>query len=128
MYDPPADDIDIDQIEEPLLIHPCRENSAQHLRFGAAGTIAALDDKGKHTIRVFGLDRGELSDLRKARQEEATTAYGMALASFIIHGVPIERSMEAYAGRKAVFSSAVVDYLQAREQELLAKCSTSAVH
>jgi len=65
VFDPPGPGIDIDAQEQLMLIHPCRDDPpSQHMKFGVAGTVAAVDEKGQRTIEVFGLDRGELADLR----------------------------------------------------------------
>jgi hypothetical protein len=119
VFEPPAPGTDIDAQEQPLLIHPCRDDPGQHIKFGVAGTVVAVDERGLRTIEVFGLDRGELADLREARQEEARTQFGVALMDRVLHDTPIEVTMERFTGKKAQFSMAVSDYLQMQRETLI---------
>lgn len=60
--------------EEPyrLLLDPCRDDPNLHLRFHCDGFVTAREEgdglslKGKTSIRVYGLDRVDLRDRRKA--------------------------------------------------------------
>ena len=119
VFDPPVPGADIDLQEEPLLVHPCRDDPGGHLKFGVAGTIAALDDKGQRTIEVFGLDRDKLAELRKTRQEEARTTFAVALMNRMLNGIPIETTMQPFTGEGAQFSTAVKDYLQGQVQAVM---------
>jgi hypothetical protein len=118
VFDPPAPGIDLDAQEQPLLVHPCRDDPGQHIRFGVVGTVAALDKKGECTIEVFGLNRDGLSELRKARQEEALTQWVVALMNHAMHGIPIDVTMGPFMGEKAPFSMAVNDYLKIKKEPL----------
>jgi hypothetical protein len=59
---------DLDRIEQPLLLHPYRDNPAEHLIFGRRGAISARDgsDRGEWTIRVFNLASDSLARARDA--------------------------------------------------------------
>jgi uncharacterized protein (TIGR02646 family) len=70
--------------EEPLLIDPATEDPAEFLEF-RENVIRAIDDdpRGKATIEVFGLDRGELDGNR------------LRLLSWFRHLIPlVERLMQ----------------------------------
>jgi hypothetical protein len=64
---------DLDELEQPLILHPYFDEPAQHLRFGARGVVAAIDEdpRGKESIRVYGLERDALKPLREAAQRLA---------------------------------------------------------
>lgn len=60
--------------EVPLLLDPCRDKPEQHLEFCDDGSVKPKNSthekkvpKGEHSIRVYGLDRLELAEERKAR-------------------------------------------------------------
>ena len=74
--DDPADVDELDAIEQPLLLHPYRDNPADHLVFGAQGVVAARDssERGRATIALCNLDRAELAEERKEQQAAAVTA------------------------------------------------------
>ena len=44
----------------PLLIDPTVDDPSQHLRFRDDGVVIALTDKGRHSVRVYALNRSEL--------------------------------------------------------------------
>lgn len=50
---PPVEDL-------PLLIDPTVDDPSEHLRFRDDGVVTALTDKGRHSIRVYALNRAEL--------------------------------------------------------------------
>lgn len=113
VVDPRLTPVELDDLENPLLIHPYRDDPSALFRFGIDGAIAAIDDnpKGLHTIEVFHLNREPLREDRKARQEEV---YTQALSAFnrdVLDNVPISVSLEKYVGDQAPYCSAVRDYV-----------------
>ena len=69
--------------ESRLLVHPCLDDPAKHLVFGADGIVSWKTRKGKESIRVYALLRRGLVQARKAFQLEVLThisiARGLAL-------------------------------------------------
>ncbi|WP_439630814.1 AAA family ATPase [Shinella sp.] len=55
---------DLRVIEDSLLIDPCFDDPAKHLRFGTDGTVQPLSAKGKETISLLSLNRPELVENR----------------------------------------------------------------
>jgi len=45
------------QIEKPLLVDPCYDDPAQHLKFVDTGFVEALSPRGEATIKVLNLNR-----------------------------------------------------------------------
>jgi uncharacterized protein (TIGR02646 family) len=56
--------------EEPLLINPCVDDPAQHLKFNENGIVKGLTDKGRASIEVLGLHRKSLTEARRDRSIE----------------------------------------------------------
>jgi hypothetical protein len=52
------------QAERALLVDPCFDDPAEHLRFGETGYVEALSSKGEVTIKVLNLNRLELVQAR----------------------------------------------------------------
>lgn len=52
--------------ELPLLLNPCEDDPAQHLRFDTQGKLAGISERGRQTITVFGLNRSPLLKARRA--------------------------------------------------------------
>ena len=107
---------ELDLIEDPLIIHPYHNDPSEYLRFGINGIVTAIDDnpKGRQTIEVLGLDRYELTELRKRRQEESKTQALDALTAQLKYGKHFEEfveSLKLYTGEDAQFSAAVRDYV-----------------
>lgn len=50
---PPPEDV-------PLILDPTVDDPALHLHFHADGIVTALSEKGRHSIRVYALNRAEL--------------------------------------------------------------------
>ena len=73
----------LDALEEPLLLNPYRESSDGILRFGDQGVVAVVDnnDRGKQTVAVYGLDRGDLPTARFRAQRSALDDLFYALRS-----------------------------------------------
>jgi uncharacterized protein (TIGR02646 family) len=65
--------------EEPLLIDPTTDDPEAHLTY-VAEVVQPKDgsNRGKYVIAKFGLDRGELADLRQARFQQVDSALEFA--------------------------------------------------
>jgi hypothetical protein len=73
---PPSGIGDLDKLdahEQPLLLHPYRDDPSKHIRFGEFGVIAAVDGdpRGEASIETYNLRRGDLMDERREAQELA---------------------------------------------------------
>jgi hypothetical protein len=112
IFDPPPQGTDLDKDEDPLLVHPCRDDPSEHLTFGVQGIVAGKDEKGSKTIEIFKLDRAELETQRKLRQEEALTRLALAVSDFIRAGTALEVSMQSFTGEGAQYSAAVKEFLK----------------
>lgn len=62
--------------ERALLIDPCQDDPDRHLLFTPDGKVSGKSEEGITTIEVFGLNRLELVDQRKAAAEEFFRAIG----------------------------------------------------
>jgi len=117
VFDPEdgPDSESLDKIEQPLLLHPYKDDPATHLKFGRFGTIAERDGsrRGRESIKVYGLSRKVLNEARTQRQEEARAAFALALVDYVQHGIRVweNEKMKCYTGPNAPFSKAVSDYI-----------------
>jgi uncharacterized protein (TIGR02646 family) len=57
-------------IEKPLLLDPCHDDPAEHLRFDASGVVKPLTHKGANSIELWGLNRPALLRRRAALGRE----------------------------------------------------------
>jgi hypothetical protein len=112
---------DLDMAEEPLLLNPYFDEPAKHLVFGAAGTVVARgnDPRGEFTIRVFGLDRPELSNDRDRALRNAKNAGQLAL-SRLLDGEPLAGFWEEYAGAKSNYPGVVGSVMRERLRQAIA--------
>jgi 5-methylcytosine-specific restriction endonuclease McrA len=113
----------LDKDEEPLLLHPYRDDPSEHLVFGINGIIAAVDDNpsGSNTIKVFGLDREGLAERRKRRQELAL-AYMLKLwPEVLADKITLPEALHPFCGKDAEYSAAVQDILNAEIPKILEK-------
>ncbi len=93
---------EVRQVERALLVDPCFDDPAKHLRFTETGYVDAISPKGEVTIKVINLNR---PGLVRARLEvwrlTVATAY-MAENEFKIHALaPNDRPYAAVA-REAI--------------------------
>jgi len=66
--------------EEPLLLHPSRDDPEQHIGFRAEIAFARDDsDKGKATIAVLGLNLEDLKEHRRDRHSLLASLYRLSL-------------------------------------------------
>jgi hypothetical protein len=66
---------ELDTAEDPLLLHPYRDEPSKSLAFGLKGIITALDDRGQATIDLCDLKRDKLEKWRQIHQESAWSDY-----------------------------------------------------
>lgn len=69
---------DLDELEEPLLLHPYVHHPEKHLCFGYAGIEAAKSAEGKHSIAVYNLKDDRLRRFRQDAQFSAWQRFMMA--------------------------------------------------
>lgn len=62
-------------LERTLLLDPCFDEPAEHLRFESTGLCSPLTDRGAATATILDLNRGSLVE---ARRETAETVSGLA--------------------------------------------------
>ena len=118
---------DLDQIEDPQLLHPYFDKPEVHLRFETGGLVFPKKNelgeesaKGRHSIKVYDLDN---EDLRASRQAAQLAAYNLFQAT-MSYGVqflglpPSEAKKRAWAAvshikdGKAPYSAAALDFLR----------------
>lgn len=63
----PLDDL---ALEDPVFIHPVKEDPASHFKLHSNGYLEGVTDRGKEMIRVLGLNEGELPAARKEVYED----------------------------------------------------------
>lgn len=56
--------------EKPLLLDPCADDPDEHLLFHDDGKVSGLTERGRTTVELFALNRGELLNLRGAVAKE----------------------------------------------------------
>lgn len=111
---------DLDQLENPLLLNPYRDQPRSHLVFDLHGKVQHLTQRGKRTIEVLELNR--LAPFR--REAAVNLAYKLAyeVAAKVAARIPedrlklseaIEREVKRVAPnpRELEFSAAVEDFL-----------------
>jgi hypothetical protein len=83
----------LNDIEQPLILHPYFDTPESHLRFGSHGTIAARDEsvRGRVTIEVCDLERERLREKRMQQQEQARSALLTAWATAKGTGEPFQK-------------------------------------
>lgn len=120
MLDPALDPDKLDALEHPFLLNPYRDDPSKHIRFGKFGIVAPIDDIGRATIEVLGLDRESLTERRREKQELAHTALKFALIQYIGSQVPLTDNpdLQRYMDSCAEFSAAVRDFIENAHAEL----------
>lgn len=107
----------LDAFEKPLLLNPHHDHGSCALTFGHRGAVARLDgdDRGRHTIDVYQLDREELTTERARAQERGWLRYLSALGSD--REEDVKRVLDDYTGGSEPYSLAVVHYIKMRWEE-----------
>ena len=116
-----ADCTALDDIEQPLLLHPYNggdNHPRKHLAFGPRGHVKCLNksEKGKASIIMCDLRREDLRVARKESQENAWNRYEKLMLS----KPERERFLQTFKDGKEVHSSAVIDYICFKLDELAA--------
>lgn len=113
----PVEGVDVstlDSIEKPWLLHPLKEPKPErHIGFQDNGTAYAKEksEYGYWTIKILNLNRENLVNSRRKRQEEAVDAFGQALSDFARFDNDLTQTMRKWEGAEARFSRAVQDRL-----------------
>jgi hypothetical protein len=120
MLDPALDSDQLDTLEHPFLLNPYRDDPSKHIRFGKFGIVAPIDDIGRATIEVLGLDRESLTERRREKQELAHTALKFALIQYIGNQISLTNNpdLQRYMESGAEFSAAVRDFIENAYAEL----------
>ncbi len=109
---------ELNQHEEPLLLHPYFDNPKEHLKFDTKGIVAVKNNspRGRATITTCGLDRGKLEEKRQKAQENAENAF-QALANN--HRASLLGAIQEIISRSEniEYSSAVLEFLYIKLDE-----------
>ncbi len=109
---------DLNDLEDPLILHPYFDNPREQLRFGDGGIVTAVEGKpkGGSSIAVYNLDSDQLRTDRQDSQEKAESRYFVAWMA--THG-PIEEKRQKAEEAVSTFkqgvepySAAALDYLE----------------
>jgi hypothetical protein len=97
--------------EEPLLLHPYRDDPEAHLQFGRKGTVAAKEGskQGEVSISAFKLGRETLAVTRSDYQEKALDAYLMHSRVSKAAG---RKALEPYLRGVQPHSTAAIHYIR----------------
>lgn len=109
-----AADLDaLDELEQPLLLHPFRgPDPVAHIGFNEFGDPFERDgsSRGKASIAVFNLAREPLRTARQKRQKELRLIVKDAILSSIGGGKPVADTIAEYLEANPEYSSASRDY------------------
>ncbi len=99
----------LDRIEKPLLLHPCRDDPGEYIRFGIKGAVAAIDGnaRGDQSILVYNLSRDRLRQKRQRAQEDARRAF-----LFAVESGTLKKMLEPYEQGVEEYSVAALDFLR----------------
>ena len=108
--------VDLDEIENPLLLHPYVDEPRNHLRFSYAGVESHLTEKGKQSIEVYNLKHGRL---RQDRQRAQERAFNQFFATYLAHSGTAQakkdaawKAAEGFVNGKEEYSAAGWDWIQ----------------
>lgn len=77
-----------EQNERVLLIHPCRDEPSDHMKFDPlTGLIIDLDERGRVTKEVFQLNDRGLPDERKAAYDNVKSSFATLRLKAILDGI-----------------------------------------
>ncbi len=116
---------DLDEIEEPYLLHPYRDNPLHHVGFDDSGGVYAKEIdgekslKGLHSIEVYDLKNEHLRQARQYAQQTAFTKFNAALNHFyLVKKEPLgdaiekarrENEIQKILNGQTPYSAAVID-------------------
>ena len=108
----------LDVLEEPLLLHPYRDEPRKHIQFALRGIVAARDGslRGKETIEICSLSREDLRSERQREQEAGWLRFlSLAMQSEVEACKAYRRLLET--GSES-YSAAVLDYIELRLEQI----------
>lgn len=118
---------DLDAVEQPLIINPLNPRPGyepgRHLRFGAVGMIAAVDESriGGHTIATCNLDAPKLREERQRAQELIRNRYFHPIEHVEDEAEALrqaEESIRSFREHREPYSTAALDHLESRRKRL----------
>jgi hypothetical protein len=125
---------DLDQFENPLLLHPLMDDPREYICFGDCGEVASVDSnlKGAHSIAVYDLCAEALRRERQRAQEEGENRYMMAKAScrdarMSTREAAGVHAMESFVQGREAYSAAVLDYLEIAQAVKFNRSSTPGI-
>jgi hypothetical protein len=107
---------DLNESEDPLLLHPYLDDPRQHLHFGPKGIEIAVagSPKALHSIRILQLGHSELQKARQRAQESAFKDYIAACFGGVEISEKVQRAEQEvakYRRGEEPFSAAACDYI-----------------
>lgn len=112
---------ELNEREQPLLLHPYMDDPSEHLVFGEQGIVAAVEDsqKGQHSIEVYNLNDEKLIELRRRAQDRAYKDYLLAMITDPSSESNLEemlkrgnKAITGYLNGQAPYSAAVAAYIR----------------
>ncbi len=123
VYDVDADIDELDEKENPRLLHPydAKNKPEDHLKFGLQGVVAEdkSSPRGKESIRVLNLWRKELNEERAEEQEKSEDRWLRAVNKLAEDGTPIADTMSSFTGPKSRYSQSVKAYIEHKKEDLV---------
>ena len=117
--------VDLNDLEEPLLLHPHIDEPSEHICFGHAGVESAKSIKGTHSIEVYDLKNDELRRARHNAQIQAWNKFIIAYNHYTMQGHrPVECRQKAWedlsdiTAGKTPYSAAATDFINLHCQTL----------
>ncbi len=122
---------DLTTLEDPLLLHPYKDEPSQHIRFGefgieAPGVDAAglVSPKGKHSIDVYDLKNEKLRALRSEAQIAAEAQFRISHAGALLRGLSRpaclqyawDQTMAWMNQQKPAYHAAILDWVTSIKQ------------
>jgi len=116
---------DLDDLEDPLLLHPYIDHPRDHLRFGCRGIITCKEDKngqvskkGEQSIQVYNLKRDSLMRARQKAQMAAKNRFFAAFDHWLEEGHNLpdcrRKAWEAisdFSDGTEAYSAAALDFM-----------------
>ncbi len=106
--------------DQPLLLDPCVDDPEQHLVFLDDGRVATLDERGRVTIAVLGLNRSSLVATRLAALAEPPEAFDTALPFAAMHrqlGLDVPKTRRRALARGFAEAQAAQDDYSVADEE-----------
>jgi uncharacterized protein (TIGR02646 family) len=109
---------ELNELEQPFLLYPYRDEPSDYLRFGKGGVVCAIDDneRGAKTIETLDLNRQELMEERWDAQCRALEGLEVATGGLLTEEEARSERFAQYMGPRARFSMAVLDWYLERSR------------